>query len=95
MQRTCHQLLAHALRLEEPAVAKQRINLRVLLFDQNIHADFQCRHRGVKLRARKVLERKRAVRQAHKQRPALLHAGDRLAGEVVARNEPAAIGVAL
>ena len=95
MQRTCHQLLAHALRLEEPAVAKQRINLRVLLFDQNIHADFQCRHCGIKLRARKVLERKRAVRQAHKQRSALLHAGDRLAGEVVARNEPAAIGVAL
>ena len=62
---------------------------------QHPHAQAQGAERAVDLRAHEVGERQPAVRGAHEQRAPLGQPGDRLAGQVVVGEQPAAVGVAV
>ena len=74
----------------EDAAVREHLVERDALVGEHAHAEAQGAEHAVDLRAHEVREREAAVGRAHEQRPALGETRDRLAGEVVVGEQPAA-----
>ena len=92
---TCENLLADTFCLKETAVAKDLIDLYMLLFHQNIKADFQGTKGSKQVDSHKVCQVEFCIRSTCKNRTALVEAGYMLTGEIVVGKESAAVCIAL
>ena len=81
--------------LEETAVAENLVDLHMLLFHQDIKADFQGAKGSKQVDSHKVCQIEFRIRSTCEDRTALVEAGYVLAGEVVVGKESAAVCVAL
>ena len=87
--------LADTFCLEETAVAENLVDLHMLLFHQDIKADFQGAKGSKQVDSHKVCQIEFRIRSTCEDRTALVEAGYVLAGEVVVGKESAAVCVAL
>ena len=83
--------LRDALGLEQAAVGEHPVQPHALGLLQDVHADPQRGQGREQVRPHEGAEVEPAVRGPQEERPALLEVGDRLAGEVVVGEHPAAV----
>ncbi len=81
--------------LKETAVAENLVDLHMILFHQDIKADFQGAKGSKQVDSHKVCQIEFRIRSTCEDRTALVEAGYVLAGEVVVGKESAAVCVAL
>src|SRR3954469_6464240 len=83
--------LRYALGPEQAAVREHPVEPHALGLLQDVHPDPQCGQGREQMRPHEGGEVEPAVRGAQEERPALLEVGDRLPGEVVVGEHPAAV----